>query len=132
MRIFATREAARFLRREGLSGDSIRAAVDELNQGLVHADLGGGLVKQRIARPGSGKRGGYRAVLAFRARERAVLLYVFPKSGQASLSKREKSALAKLAAELLRLDDSQTIRAIQSGALVDVAEREEQPDHDRT
>jgi hypothetical protein len=33
---------------------------------LVDADLGGGLIKQRVARKGKGKSGGYRMLVAYR------------------------------------------------------------------
>jgi hypothetical protein len=35
--------------------------------GAGEADLGSGLFKKRLARPGGGKRGGYRAIIAYQA-----------------------------------------------------------------
>jgi hypothetical protein len=51
-----------------------------VTRGLVDADLGGGVIKQRIARPGQGRSGGFRVLLAYRAEERTVFLYGFAKS----------------------------------------------------
>ena len=42
------------------------AAIETAGRGLIDADLGGGLIKQRVARPGQGKRGGFRMMIAFR------------------------------------------------------------------
>jgi hypothetical protein len=49
-------------------------------RGLVDADLGGGLIKQRIARTGQGRSGGYRTLMAFRSKERTIFVYGFAKS----------------------------------------------------
>jgi hypothetical protein len=39
--------------------------------------LVGGVIKQRVARPGQGRSGGYRVLVAYRAGHRAVFLYGF-------------------------------------------------------
>jgi hypothetical protein len=52
----------------------------EIEQGLVDADLGGGVIKQRIARRGAGKSGGFRALILFKAGERAFFVHGFAKS----------------------------------------------------
>jgi len=64
MRVLKVRTFARWARKERLSDAALQAAVGEMCSGLVDADLGGGLIKQRVARIGAGKRGGYRALLA--------------------------------------------------------------------
>jgi hypothetical protein len=51
----------------------LREAIERANRGLINADLGGGVVKQRIARPGAGRSGGYRALVFFRRGELAAL-----------------------------------------------------------
>lgn len=52
MRIFKTRWFARFARQERLLDDSLLEAIKRAERGLVDADLGGGLIKQRVARQG--------------------------------------------------------------------------------
>jgi hypothetical protein len=47
---------------------------------LVDANLGGGLIKQRVARPGQGRRGGFRNLMAYRAGAHTVFLYGFAKN----------------------------------------------------
>ncbi len=61
-------------------------------------------IKQRVARPGEGRRGGYRTIVAYRNNERAVFLFGFAKSAQANLSKDDESDLKAFGALLLALD----------------------------
>jgi hypothetical protein len=77
LRVFATKVFARFARKERLDDRRLCEAVERAGRGLVDADLGGNLIKQRIARPGSGRSGGYRTIVAFRAAQRSVFLYGF-------------------------------------------------------
>jgi hypothetical protein len=59
MRVFKTRSFARFARQEMISDEALAKAIRQAETGLIDAELGGGLIKLRLARPGSGKRGGY-------------------------------------------------------------------------
>jgi hypothetical protein len=77
---------------------------------LAPADLGGGLIKQRIARSGQGKSGGFRAMIVFRAGTRAIFVHSFAKSEKDNIEKDEPAALKKLAAELLGYDDKTLAR----------------------
>ena len=104
MRIFRTRSFRRFQRKEGIDDRSLSEAIDRAERGLIDADLGHGLIKQRVARPGAGKRGGFRTVVAYRAGERAVFLFGFAKSDQANLSKADERDLKDYGALLLALD----------------------------
>ena len=45
---------ARFARREGITDRSLLEAIERAESGLIDADLGDGLIKQRIARKGKG------------------------------------------------------------------------------
>ena len=63
---------ARFTRRERISDRNLREAIERAERGIVDADLGGGLIKQRVARAGQGRSGGYRMLVAYRVRDRAV------------------------------------------------------------
>jgi hypothetical protein len=57
-RAFKTRGFARFAKREGLPDTVSCRAAEAMERGLIDADLGGGVVKQRLVRPGQGKSGG--------------------------------------------------------------------------
>ena len=80
VRIFKTKWLSRFARREKISGASLREAIERAERGLLDADLGGGLIKQRVAKRGAGRSGGYRMIIAYREGDRAVFLYGFAKS----------------------------------------------------
>jgi len=80
MRIFKTKAFTKFQRQENIADEKLVDAVHRAEMGLVEADLGGGLIKQRIAREGKGKSGGYRTLVAYRKGERSVFLFGFAKS----------------------------------------------------
>jgi hypothetical protein len=80
VRIFKLKAFARFMQRERITDAMLCKAVAGAERGLVNANLGGGLVKLRVARPGQGKSGGYRTLLAYRKGERSVFLYGFAKN----------------------------------------------------
>ena len=86
MRVFKTKWFGRFARKERLSDQKLAEAVREVERGLHDGDLGGGLIKKRIARAGEGKRGGYRTIIVYRRGKRAVFVYGFAKSDKADLS----------------------------------------------
>lgn len=87
---------------------------------MIAADLGGGVIKQRIARPGQGKSGGFRTLIVFRAGVRAIFVHGYAKNEKDTIAKDELSALKKLAAELLAYDDKTIARVIASGTFVEV------------
>jgi hypothetical protein len=78
--IFKTKALARFAKRERISDASLTVAIENAERGLVDADLGGGVIKQRVARLGQGKSGGYRMLIGFRSKRMAVFLFGFAKS----------------------------------------------------
>lgn len=64
MAIYKTRWFDRWARKQGLTSAALCTAIQEMASGLYEADLGGGLLKKRIARQGQGKSGGYRTMVA--------------------------------------------------------------------
>ena len=64
MSVFKTKPFHDWQKKEDIPNKSLCAAVDEMSRGLIDANLGGGLVKKRIARPGAGKSSGFRTLLA--------------------------------------------------------------------
>lgn len=108
MRIFKTKWLARFARRERITDESLREAIERAGRGLVDADLGGGIIKQRVARSGEGRSGGDRMLVAYRDGVRAVFLYGF--------AKRER--------ENIDADTGRLVRALKEGALQEVTDDE--------
>lgn len=105
MRVYKTKPFGRFQRRERISDETLCWAIADAEAGLVEADLGGGLIKQRIARAGGGKRGGYRTVIAYRKGSRAFFLLGFAKSVRANIGDDEVAVLKRRAAGLLAASD---------------------------
>ena len=106
MRVFKLKAFARFQRREGLSDQVLCQAVRDAEAGLVNADLGGGLIKQRVARKGQGKRGGYRTLVAFRSGARAVFLLGFAKNERDNIDPDELATLRQRAQAFLGLSEA--------------------------
>jgi len=120
MRTFKTRWFARFARREGMSDEALREAIERAERGLIDADLGGGLIKQRIARPGGGRSGGYRTIIAYRIADRAVFLDGFAKSEQGNISNEELAELRVIAQNWLRASTKTVRTAIKSGLILEM------------
>src|SRR6266849_1852361 len=97
VKVFKTKWFARFARRERISDASLCDAVRRAERGLVDADLGGGVLKQRVARPGEGRSGGYRVLIAYRAKMRSVFLFGFAKSELENIDDDELATLRDIA-----------------------------------
>lgn len=120
MAVYKTRWFDRWARKEGLATRSLCIAVREMTAGLFDADLGGGLFKKRIGRPGQGKSGGYRTLVATNRGNRWVFVYGFPKNERSNIDKDEAEALKKLAGHLLSLTAQAVANATQAGELIEV------------
>ena len=125
MRVFATRWFMRFARREGIAEPDLREAAHRAERGLVDADLGGGVLKQRIARRHKGKSGGFRSIVIFRTGERAIFVYGFAKNARATIRPDELAGFKRLASEMLAYDDAALAKVVASGALKEVGSDEQ-------
>ena len=121
----------RFARRERMSDRALQEAIARAEEGIIDADLGGNLIKQRIARPGQGKSGGYRTVIVFRKEDRAFFIYGYAKSERDNIDQGETDAFKRAAIELLALSDEQIQRLIENGALTEVESSITPPDRAR-
>jgi hypothetical protein len=120
MRVFATRWFTRFARGERISDDRLCEAIDRAGRGLVDADLGRGVIKQRVARVGEGRRGGYRVLVAYRGGERAVFLYGFAKNERDNIGASDLADWQARAQEVLKADDELIERNVADDVLREV------------
>lgn len=120
MRIFKNAWFRRFARRERITDRTLQEAIARAEEGIIDADLGGNIIKQRIARPGQGKSGGYRTVIVFRKEDRAFFVYGYAKSERDNIDQGEADAFKRAAMELLALSDEQIQMLIEYGALMEV------------
>ena len=118
--VFKTKWLARFARRERIKDASLREAIDRAERGIVDADLGGGLIKQRVARERQGRSTGYRLLAAYRAQGRAVFLYGFAKDEQENIGPDELASLHEIAAAWLDADADRMAKAIEAKELQEV------------
>lgn len=119
-RVFKTRHFAKWMRKTDLTDHALCAAVSEMFSGLVDADLGGDVLKKRVALPGRGKRGGVRTLVATRRANRWIFVFGFEKSEKANVTSTELEALQWLAKQLLNLSVAQIEVAVQDGALLEI------------
>jgi hypothetical protein len=119
VRIFKTKALARFAKRESISDESLVAAVETAKRGLIDADLGGGLIKQRVARSGQGKRGGFRMLIAFRS-DRAIFLFGFAKNERDNIDDKQLTTLREIVASWFAADDKKIAQALKDGLLIEV------------
>ena len=117
---YKTKWLARFTRREGIADADLLEAIERAELGLVDADLGSGLIKQRVARKGKGRSGGYRMIVAYRSGERAVFLYAFAKSDRENLTINELQDFREVGMKLLNAPSKEIAAALDDGALEEI------------
>ena len=108
------------MKKTGLTDAALCVAVQEMCEGLIDADLGGSIVKKRVALPGYGKRGGARTIVATKMAGRWFFLFGFSKNERSNIDKDEIRALQEVAAELLGFDDQQLTTALNAGEIVEI------------
>jgi hypothetical protein len=120
IRVFKTRHFNRWMRKTELSDGALCQAVNEMLQGLIDADLGGGVVKKRIGISGRGKSGGVRTLIATNKGSKWFFVFGFEKNDRANITENELEALQELAQELLARTVKQLDEAIQNGTLTEI------------
>lgn len=131
VRIFKTKAFARFANRENIDNGALRSAIRDAERGLVDADLGGGVIKQRIARRGEGKSGGFRTMVLYKRGKLSMFVHGFAKRDRGNIQRDELAALKALAKEMLAYDATELAKAVASGTLIEViGDEEEQNDND--
>ena len=120
MRVFKTRSVARFCKSEGITDKQLAAAIARAEKGLIDADLGGGLIKQRIARQGQGKSSGWRTVIAYRAGHRAVFLFGFAKSDLDNIAPDDLAAFKETAQTMRTASEAYFAAALKDNRLQEI------------
>jgi len=120
LRIFKTKWFARFARRENVGDAELREAIARAAKGNVDATLSGALIKQRVAREGGGRSGGFRTIIAYRVKERGVFLYGFAKNERDNIGVDDLEILKKLGRQFLAMSTDEIDRAIKESELIEV------------
>ena len=125
MKIYLLKTCARTVRKSAIAVENMIEAVVRAERGLIDADLGGGLIKQRIARKGEGRSGGHRMLIAFRKNHRAVFLFGFAKNAKGNIEADELEAAKTVATGWLGLTQKQIDQAIEDQQLIEVKNDDE-------
>ena len=120
MRVFKTKWFVRYALRANIEDDSLKEAIERAERGLVDAELGGGVIKLRIARKGQGRSSGYRTLIAYAKNKRAVFLYGFAKNERENIDDDELITLKQMAIKWLKLSDQEIKRSLSNGSLQEV------------
>lgn len=122
MRIFKNKAFGRFAKSESITDAALRRAVADVGKGLIDADLGGGVLKLRMARTGGGKSGGFRTIVLYKRATLAFFVYGFAKSKTANLEADEVAAFKALAREMMALTNEQIEKLKATKHLVEVSD----------
>ena len=124
MSVFKTKVFQDWQKKEDIPDKSLCAAVDEMSRGLIDANLGGGLVKKRIARPGAGKSSGFRTLLATNKNDKWFFVYGFAKNERDNIENQEMLALKRLAVVLLGMDANAIDKLLADKELKEICKNE--------
>jgi len=119
-RIFKTPDFVTWAKDEGVNDKALLDAVKEIEAGLIDANLGGNVLKKRVAREGQGKSGGFRTLLAFKSQDKSFFMFGFAKNERENISVKEKAVLKAMAKELFAYDDEQLTQALKAKALYEI------------
>ena len=119
-RVFTTHQFPRWLRKTEPTESALCLAVTEMSNGLIDVDLGGGVLKKRVAMPGRGKSGSARTLVATNRASRWFYDFGLEKNERANVAGKEVEALQQLATDPMRLSPSQLDEHVGSDALKEI------------
>ena len=119
-RILKTRTFNRWLRKTLLTDTALLKAIDEMEQGLVDADLGGNVYKKRVALPGRGKSGSSRTLIATNRQDRWFFMFGFEKNDKGNITQAELAYLQEVAQIFLSYSNEELQLAIVQGEFLEV------------
>lgn len=125
MTVLMTKVFARFARKASLADASLAKAAADVAAGEFDADLGGHVYKQRVARSGGGKSGGFRTIILFKVGGHSFFAHGFAKNEKANITAKELKALKKLAEVLLAMSEADIDKGIAAGEFVKVEDGDE-------
>jgi hypothetical protein len=120
MRIFKIKRFARFADREGIIDADLVEAVRRAERGLVDADLGGGVIKQRVARQGKGKSGGYRTIILLKTGKLAFFVFGFAKKDADTLPRDDLDYAKTFAKAIFKFTAAQLEQLVETGNAIEV------------
>ena len=126
--VYKNKPFARFARKARISDAALWKAASLANHGIFDADLGEGVIKQRIARPGEGKSGGSRTIILFRKGDRAVYVFGFEKKDMANISASDLLSFREFAEVYLGYSAVEMEELVKKGTILQVEAGEDEQD----
>jgi len=120
MRILKTKWFTRYARKEKITDSQLKNAVIDLRNGLIDCDYQDGVMKQRIARSGQGKSGGYRSIILYQSDSNCFFVFCYAKNEKSDLTDRELKAFKDLSKEYLQLSDTEIQELIALNEFIEV------------
>ncbi len=120
-RVFKTRYFNRWMEKTELTDALLLNAIEEMERGLIDADLGGGVFKKRVALPNRGKSGSVRTLIATNKNERWFFMLGFEKNQQENIGVKEFRFLKDFAADLLTISEPRLLNALKSKDLLEIS-----------
>ena len=120
VRVFKSTWFSRFAGKEGITDRELKEMVNQLEAGQADADLGGGVYKVRIARPGEGKSGGYRVIVFFRSEDRTFYTYGFPKAGRDNINEKQLRIFKTTAKTVFGYSEKELDERVKAGLFLEV------------
>lgn len=120
MRIFKTKWFCRYAKGERITDSMLCEAIERAERGLIDADLGGYVIKQRIGKEGRGRSKGYRVLIAFVTQKRAVFMYGFAKNDRANVDDDELQSLKEMASAWIGAENKIIEQSLSNGTLKEV------------
>jgi len=113
------------MRKSGLQDADLCDSVAEMEQGLIDADLGGRILKKRVALPGKGRSGSARTLVATNRGDRWFFLYGFKKNERANVTDKELEGFKSFAADLMGRSGAQLDTLASIGELEEICDGNE-------
>ncbi|NJO54773.1 MAG: type II toxin-antitoxin system RelE/ParE family toxin [Bacteroidales bacterium] len=120
MRIFKTKDFDKDASGNGVPDNALVEAARRAEAGLLDAELGKFLIKQRIARTRSGRSRGFRAIAVFRKNDLAVFVHLFGKNEKSSLSPAEEGTFREAAKIIAALPQDKIAALVAAGEWIEV------------
>jgi hypothetical protein len=120
VRVFKNTWFTRFANKEGITDAELKETVNQLETGQADADLGGGVYKMRIARPGEGKSGGYRVIVFFKSEERTFFVYGFAKADKENITGNDLRVFKNRSKDVFSMTEAQINSQLKEGNFIEV------------
>lgn len=119
MRLFKTKWFCRYAQGERINDSMLWEAIRRAERGIIDANLGGYVIKQRVGKDGQSRKG-YRVVIAFKTQKRAIFMFGFAKSDRDNIDEDELKSLKEMASSWLNANEEQIDKSLLNGSLKEI------------